>query len=52
MIGDSVYDVACARDHGIPVLAVATGRTTAADLAAAGADCVVPDLAAAVDLLP
>jgi phosphoglycolate phosphatase-like HAD superfamily hydrolase len=52
VIGDSIYDVACARDHGIPVLAVATGRTSAADLAAAGADWVVPDLAAAADLLP
>jgi phosphoglycolate phosphatase len=52
VIGDSIYDVACARDHGIPVLAVATGRTPAADLAAAGADWVVPDLAAAAALLP
>src|SRR5258708_9302821 len=52
VIGDSVHDVACARDHGIPVLAVASGWTAAADLAAAGADWVVPDLAAAVALLP
>jgi len=52
VIGDSVHDVACARDHGIPVLAVATGWTSAADLAAAGADWVVPDLAAAAGLLP
>jgi phosphoglycolate phosphatase len=51
VIGDSPADVACARAHGIPVLAVATGRTPAAALAAAGADWVVPDLAAAEELL-
>jgi phosphoglycolate phosphatase len=52
VIGDSIYDVACARDHGIPCLAVATGRTPAATLAAAGATWVVPNLPAAADLLP
>jgi phosphoglycolate phosphatase len=52
VIGDSIHDVACARDHGIPVLAVATGYTPAADLAAAGATWVVPDLLAAAHLLP
>jgi phosphoglycolate phosphatase len=51
VIGDSIHDVSCGRDHGIPVLAVATGRTPAAELAAAGADWVVPDLPAARDLL-
>jgi phosphoglycolate phosphatase len=51
IIGDSVYDVACARDNGLQVLAVATGHTAAADLAAAGADWVVPDLLAAAELL-
>jgi phosphoglycolate phosphatase len=51
IIGDSVQDVACARAHGIPVLAVATGKTSAAALAAAGADWVVPELAAAGELL-
>jgi phosphoglycolate phosphatase len=50
IIGDSVKDVACARAHGIPVLAVATGKTSAAALAAAGADRVVTELAAAEDL--
>ncbi len=52
VIGDSIHDISCAHDHGIPVLAVATGRTPAAELAAAGADWVVPDLPAAADLLP
>jgi phosphoglycolate phosphatase-like HAD superfamily hydrolase len=47
IIGDSRHDVACARAHGIPVLAVATGHTTAEQLRAAGADRVVPDLTAA-----
>jgi phosphoglycolate phosphatase len=51
IIGDSVQDVACARAHGIPMLAVATGKTPAAALAAAGADWVVPELAAAEELL-
>ncbi len=47
IVGDSVHDVGCARAHGIPCLAVATGRTPAAALAAAGADWVVADLTAA-----
>jgi len=47
-VGDSRHDVCCARAHGIPSLAVATGRTPAAALREAGADWVVPeaDLAA------
>ncbi|HEX9940709.1 MAG TPA: HAD family hydrolase [Thermoanaerobaculia bacterium] len=49
IVGDSRHDVSCARDHGIPCLAVATGRTPAEILHAAGADWVVPDLRAAVD---
>ena len=44
IIGDSVHDVGCGHAHGIPVLAVATGRTSAEELAAAGAEWVVPDL--------
>lgn len=47
IVGDSIHDVSCARDHGIPCLAVATGRTPAERLRAAGADWVVPDLLAA-----
>ena len=47
IVGDSVHDVSCARDHGIPCLAVATGRTPAERLRAAGADWVVSDLLAA-----
>ncbi|HEX3529795.1 MAG TPA: HAD hydrolase-like protein [Thermoanaerobaculia bacterium] len=44
IIGDSIYDVGCGHAHGIPVLAVATGRTSAEELEAAGAEWVVPDL--------
>jgi phosphoglycolate phosphatase len=44
IIGDSLHDVSCAQAHGIPVLAVATGRTPAESLRAAGADWVVSDL--------
>jgi len=47
IVGDSLNDVACGRANGIPVLAVATGHTPAAALAAAGADWVVPELLAA-----
>ena len=47
IIGDSVHDVSCGRAHGIPVLAVATGRTPAEALRQAGADWVIPDLRAA-----
>jgi len=51
IIGDSIYDVECARAHGIPALAVTTGRTPAEELYAAGADWVVPDLTAAAHVL-
>lgn len=44
IIGDSLLDVDCARAHGIPCLAVATGRTPAERLAAAGATRVLSDL--------
>jgi phosphoglycolate phosphatase len=51
IIGDSLNDVACARAHGIPCLAVATGRTPAEALRTAGADWVVPDLPAALETI-
>ena len=44
IVGDSLLDVDCARAHGIPCLAVATGRTEHAALTAAGAERVIPDL--------
>jgi len=45
IVGDARLAVVCARAHHIPVLAVATGWTSAAALAEAGADCVVTSLA-------
>lgn len=51
IIGDTLHDVACARAHGIPCLAVATGRTSAEALRAAGADWVAGDLPAALELI-
>lgn len=44
IVGDTRHDVACAKAHGVPVLAVATGRTSEEQLAAAGADWVVSTL--------
>ncbi len=44
IVGDSLRDVACARHNGVRSLAVATGRTLARDLAAAGADWVIDNL--------
>lgn len=49
IVGDTVHDIACARAHGIPVLAVATGRTTAETLREGGADRVVADLTEIAD---
>lgn len=54
VVGDARQDVACGRAIGARVVAVATGRTSAAALAAAGADVVLPDfgdLDAAVEAL-
>jgi phosphoglycolate phosphatase-like HAD superfamily hydrolase len=42
VIGDTPHDIACARAHGCRVLAVATGKFSAAELA--HADRVAPDL--------
>ncbi len=52
IIGDTVHDVACAKAHGVPVLAVATGRTPVERLAEAGADWVAADLIEAATMLP
>jgi phosphoglycolate phosphatase len=52
IVGDSVHDVSCARHHGIPVLAVATGKTRASTLAAAQPDWLASSLHAAAVALP
>jgi phosphoglycolate phosphatase-like HAD superfamily hydrolase len=44
IIGDTPYDVDCARAAGARVLATATGKFTVDELHAAGADRTVPDL--------
>lgn len=44
IIGDTEHDVRCARVNGCRSIAVATGRTSEADLARAGADVVLTDL--------
>ncbi len=48
--GDTPRDVDCARMNGCRSLAVATGSSSVADLAAAGADLAVPDLRDTVSL--
>jgi phosphoglycolate phosphatase len=45
LIGDTPHDVAAAAATGARGVGVATGRFSAAELAAAGADVVLPDLA-------
>jgi phosphoglycolate phosphatase len=44
LVGDSVHDVAAGRRAGVRVVAVATGRDSGGELAAAGADVVLADL--------
>lgn len=44
LIGDTPADVAAGLAVGVPVVAVATGRSTAAELASAGAQRVLADL--------
>lgn len=51
IVGDSLLDVDCAKAHGIPCLAVATGRTPIEQLSEAGAAAVVPDLTAREPLI-
>ncbi|NEC03407.1 HAD hydrolase-like protein [Streptomyces anulatus] len=50
LIGDTPADVAAGRAAGVPVLAIATGRTSAAELADAGATATVRDLQDAAPL--
>jgi phosphoglycolate phosphatase-like HAD superfamily hydrolase len=44
LVGDTPLDVAAAAEGGARVVAVATGQFSAAELSAAGADTVLPDL--------
>jgi len=51
LIGDSARDVQTARIGGAAMLAVASGRATQAELRAAGADVVLPDLSDAAEVV-
>lgn len=51
LIGDSTRDVQTARIGGAKMIAVASGRSTAADLREAGADIVLPDLSNAAEVV-
>jgi phosphoglycolate phosphatase len=46
VVGDTPRDVTAAHHAGLPCVAVATGAASAADLLAAGADALLPNLAA------
>ena len=52
LIGDTPHDVTAALDGGARIIAVATGRYTAADLIAAGAGTVLDDLYRVCEFLP
>jgi phosphoglycolate phosphatase len=51
VVGDTPHDVAAARNHGLSMIAVTTGRFGAAELAEAGAPVVLPNLISALPLL-
>ncbi|MBN6052621.1 haloacid dehalogenase-like hydrolase [Nonomuraea sp. RK-328] len=51
VIGDSARDVQAARIGGAAMIAVASGRSTAAELREAGADIVLPDLSDAAEVV-
>lgn len=51
VIGDTPRDVGCGRAGGMRTLAVATGSFVAAELAEAGADHVLEDLSATLDVV-
>ncbi|MEW9527176.1 HAD family hydrolase [Microbispora sp. NPDC049125] len=51
LVGDSTRDVQAARIGGAAMIAVASGRSTAAELQEAGADIVLPDLSNASEVV-
>jgi phosphoglycolate phosphatase-like HAD superfamily hydrolase len=51
LVGDTPLDVAAARAGGARAVGVATGPYSVADLEAAGADAVLPDLRDAESLV-
>jgi phosphoglycolate phosphatase len=51
MVGDHPLDIRCGQQAGLKTLAVLTGRTTAAEMAAARADLILPDAGGLIKLL-
>jgi phosphoglycolate phosphatase len=50
MVGDHTLDIRCGQQAGLRTLAVLTGRTTAAEMAEARADLILPDAGALIEL--
>jgi len=50
VIGDTPHDIKGAHDAGVRAVGVGTGKSSLADLTAAGADAVLPDLTDAAAL--
>jgi phosphoglycolate phosphatase len=51
MVGDHTLDIRCGQQLGLKTLGVLTGRTTAAEMTAARADLILPDITALFELL-
>jgi phosphoglycolate phosphatase len=51
LIGDTPADITAARDASVRIIAVATGKSSTGELAAAGADTVLADLSSTTALL-
>jgi phosphoglycolate phosphatase-like HAD superfamily hydrolase len=51
LVGDTRNDVAAARENGVRIIAVATGNDSQGDLARAGADVTLPNLADTTNLI-
>jgi phosphoglycolate phosphatase len=51
MVGDHTLDIRCGQQSGLKTLGVLTGRTTAAEMTAARADLILPDVNALFELL-
>lgn len=51
LLGDTPADIESGRENGVRVIAVATGRSTVADLRKAGADHVDKDLSLTTELI-
>ena len=50
VIGDTIHDITAAKANDVIAIGVATGTTSEADLAHAGADVVLPNLESVEDV--